>query len=59
VLLASLYKSPGRAWSDADITEFLSFRRKSILVGDLNDKHPFWNSTVSNPLGDKLMALFN
>jgi hypothetical protein len=25
VLLAAVYKSPGRAWSDADITKLLSF----------------------------------
>jgi hypothetical protein len=31
VLLAAVYKSPGRAWTDADITEILSFRRKSIF----------------------------
>jgi exonuclease III len=30
VLLAAVYKSPGRVWSNADITELLSFRRKSI-----------------------------
>jgi hypothetical protein len=36
VLLAAVYKSPGRAWSDADIIELLSFRLKSILAGDLN-----------------------
>jgi hypothetical protein len=59
ILLASVYKSPGRAWSDADITELLSFRRRSILAGDLNAKHPFWNSAVSNPSGEKLMALFD
>jgi hypothetical protein len=29
-LLAAVYKSPGRAWSDADITELLSFRFESI-----------------------------
>jgi hypothetical protein len=28
------------AWSDADITELLSCRRKSILAGDLNANHP-------------------
>jgi hypothetical protein len=37
----AVYKSPGRAWSDADITELLRFRRKSILAGDLNAKHSF------------------
>jgi hypothetical protein len=52
ILLASVYKSPGRAWSDTDITEILSFRRKSILAGDLIAKHPFWNSALSNPSGD-------
>jgi hypothetical protein len=58
-LLASLYKSSGRASSDADITELLSFRSKSILAGDLNAKHPFWNSVVSKPSGEKLMDLFD
>jgi hypothetical protein len=56
VLFASVYKSPGRAWSDADITELLTFRYKSILAGDPNAEHPFWNSAVSNPSGEKLMA---
>jgi hypothetical protein len=47
--LAAVYKSPGRAGSDADNTELLSFMRKSLLAGDLRAKHPFWNSAVSNP----------
>jgi hypothetical protein len=59
VLLASVYKSLGRTWSDADITEPLSFRCKSILTSDLNAEHPFWNNAVPNPSGEKLMALFN
>jgi hypothetical protein len=59
ILLASLYKSPGLAWSDADVTELLSFRRKSIMAGDLNAKHTFWNSAVSNPSGEKQMASFD
>jgi hypothetical protein len=59
ILLASAYKSSGRAWSDADIIEILSFRRKSILAGDLNAKQPFWNSALSNTSGEKLMALFD
>jgi hypothetical protein len=29
------------------------------LAGDLNAKHPFWNSAVSNHSGEKLMALFD
>jgi hypothetical protein len=58
VLLAAAYRSQGHVWSDADITELLSFRSKSILAGDLNAKNPFWNSEVSNPSGDKLLHLF-
>jgi hypothetical protein len=59
VLLASVCKSPGRAWTDADITKLLSFRRNAILAGDLNAKHPLWNSAVSNPSGENQMALFD
>jgi hypothetical protein len=29
------------------------------LAGDLNAKHPFWNSAVSNPSGKKLLSLFH
>jgi hypothetical protein len=35
ILLAAVYKSPGRTWSDPDITELLSLRHKCILDGDL------------------------
>jgi hypothetical protein len=56
VLLAAVYKLPGHAWHDADIVELLCFRHKSLLAGDLNAKHPFWNS-VSNSSGVKLLNL--
>jgi hypothetical protein len=59
ILLADLYRSPGRAWSDADITELLSFRKKFILACDLNAKHQAWNSRISNPSGEKLSKLFD
>jgi hypothetical protein len=39
VLLEIVCKSLGHAWNDADITELLSFRHKSLLAGDLNAKH--------------------
>jgi hypothetical protein len=58
MLLASVYKSPPRAWRDADITELLNHKTKSILAGDLNAKHLVWNSKVSNPTGLKLLDLF-
>jgi hypothetical protein len=59
VLLTVVYKSPGRAWSNGDITEILSFRHMSILASDLYAKHPFWNSTVSEPSGEKQLGLFD
>jgi hypothetical protein len=59
VLLAAVYKSPGCAWSDADTRELLNLRHKLVLTGDLNAKHPFWNSAVSNPSGEKLLELFD
>jgi hypothetical protein len=58
MLLASVYKSPLRALRDADITELLKLRTKSSLPGDLNAKHPVWNSNVSNPSGLKFLDLF-
>jgi hypothetical protein len=58
MLLASVYKYPLRAWRDADITELLNLRTKCILAGDLNAKHPVWNSKVSNPSGLELLDLF-
>jgi hypothetical protein len=59
VLLATVYKSPGRAWTHVDIIELLSFKRKTTLVADLNAKNPFWNSKYCNPSGENLWALFN
>ena len=41
VFLAAVYKSPSRAWSDADILQLLALRRKEVLAGDLNAKTPF------------------
>jgi hypothetical protein len=54
VLLAVVYKSQNHTWCDTDISELLGFRNKLILADDLNAKHPFWNSAVSNPSGEKL-----
>jgi hypothetical protein len=53
--LAAVYRSLGRAWIDVYVTELLSFKHKSILADDLNAKHQFWNSAVSNPSGEKLL----
>jgi hypothetical protein len=54
VLLATVYKSTGRPWNNTDILKLLGFKGKIILAGDLNAKHPFWNS---NPSGEELLGL--
>jgi hypothetical protein len=59
ILLAAVYKSPWHNLSDTDITKLLSFRNKCILAGALNAEHPFWNTTVPNPPGQKLLQLFD
>jgi hypothetical protein len=40
------------------ITELVCIRNRSILAGDLNAKHPVWNSKISNPSGLKFLELF-
>jgi hypothetical protein len=59
VLIAAVYKSPGRTGNDADITELLSFKHKCILAGVPNAKHRSWKSALSNPSGQKLLQLFD
>jgi hypothetical protein len=44
---------------DAGTTELSSFRYKCILAGDLNAKHPFWNSRTSNPSCEKFLKFFD
>jgi endonuclease/exonuclease/phosphatase family metal-dependent hydrolase len=58
-ILIAVYKSPWLTWNDADIIELLSFRHKCILAGDLNAKHPSWNSAIANPSGQNLLQLFD
>jgi hypothetical protein len=55
---AAVFKTPERLCSDTDITQILGIRNKSILAGDLNAKHPVWNSNVSNLSALKLLELF-
>jgi hypothetical protein len=59
VLFASVYKSPGHARNDTDITELVSLRHKSILAKDLNAEQPIWNNVVSNPSGATLLNLLH
>jgi hypothetical protein len=55
ISLAAVYKSPDHASIHVDINELLIFIHKSILAGDLNAEHQFWNSAVSNPSAAKLL----
>jgi hypothetical protein len=57
VLLAAVYKPPGKPWGDEDVINLLNLRNKSLLAGDLNAKNIVWNSQVSNPSDEKLLAL--
>jgi hypothetical protein len=59
ILLAAVYKAPGRTWSNADIAELMSLRHKCSFAGDLNVKHPSWNSPVPKSSGEKLLQLFD
>jgi hypothetical protein len=59
ISLAAVNKSPGHAWIDADIIELLIFKHKSILADDLNAKHGFWNTVVSNSSAMKLLSDVN
>jgi hypothetical protein len=54
ILLAAVYKPPGRACSDSDVIGLLYLRNKSILAGDLNAKNPIWSSRISNFSGIRL-----
>jgi hypothetical protein len=49
MLLAAVYKSPQKVWSDKVVTEFLYIRNKFILAGDLNANHPIWKSKIQIP----------
>jgi hypothetical protein len=42
MMIPALHKAPGHNWSNADITELLSFINKCILAADPNAKHPFY-----------------
>jgi hypothetical protein len=59
MLLAAVCKLPCHAWNDADIIELLSIRHMSLLAGDLNAKHSFWNNVISNFSGEKLLNLLH
>jgi hypothetical protein len=57
ILLAAVYRSPVKDWCDTDTNELLSLINKTVLAGDLNAKHPVWNSLSSNRSVARLLKL--
>jgi hypothetical protein len=57
IFLAAVYRSPVSDWTDTDIIELLRRKEKIILAGNLNAKHPLWNSRISNKTGTSLLYL--
>ncbi|GJQ67497.1 hypothetical protein Trydic_g8321 [Trypoxylus dichotomus] len=54
VKLVAAYKAPNRQLLENDLSEIFDTRGAVILAGDLNAKHPSWNSRVTNASGNCL-----
>jgi hypothetical protein len=57
ILVAVVYKSLIKDWSDTDVNDLLILRNKTVLMGDLNSKDPVWNSQISIKLVTNLLNL--
>jgi hypothetical protein len=57
ILPAAVYRSLVRNWCDTDIIELPDLSKKAVLAGDLNAKHPVWNSQISSRSGTGLLNL--
>ncbi|XP_045466777.1 uncharacterized protein LOC123675461 [Harmonia axyridis] len=53
----SVYRSPNNGLEEADVKNFFRTKKPTIIAGDLNAKHPDWNSRKTNPQGTKLRAI--
>ncbi|GJQ65865.1 hypothetical protein Trydic_g3967 [Trypoxylus dichotomus] len=51
IQLVAAYKAPNKLMLESDLSEIFSTRRATILAGDLNAKHPTWNSRLTNASG--------
>ncbi|CAI6358128.1 unnamed protein product [Macrosiphum euphorbiae] len=49
--LSAVYKRPGTILHTADIDLLLDTESPTIIAGDLNSKHPAWNSRLANQAG--------
>jgi exonuclease III len=50
----SVYKSPRTPLDTADLDKIFSDPTPTLVAGDLNSKHPAWNSRLSNASGKLL-----
>jgi len=53
--LSAIYKRPINSLMPLDIDNLLDFDHPTILAGDMNAKHPFWNSRRTNATGLTLL----
>jgi len=53
--LSAIYKRPINSLMPSDIDNLLDSDHPTILAGDMNAKHPFWNSRRTNAAGLTLL----
>lgn len=51
IRFVSIYKPPHKPLDPNDLHELLNSGKPTIIAGDLNSKHPSWNSRMSNKNG--------
>ncbi|KAK9694251.1 Endonuclease-reverse transcriptase [Popillia japonica] len=51
----STYAPPSRPFSADDYQSMFSYDEPTLVIGDLNAKHPFWGCRVSNGFGKRLL----
>ncbi|GLV34030.1 hypothetical protein CBL_05050 [Carabus blaptoides fortunei] len=54
--LTSVYKGSNKLLLDSELDQLLSANEPTILAGELNSKHPSWNSHLTNTSARKLRA---
>lgn len=53
--ITSVYKSPGTKLHQKDLDTLTKHNGPFLIAGDLNSKHPSWNSRLSNTSGRNLL----
>ena len=54
VTISAVYKAPNKRLHSSDLDHLFHQNNASLIIGDLNCKHVFWNCRVSNPNGERL-----